>query len=370
MAGRAGTDTPGETVPGSIGQRLLALVHWRRLRAAAIMACLFSLLLLPVWENAKWVLLLRMFVLCLMCVLAFGFWERFPRRLPRWIARWVLQVLAVALTVPPTLITLYILSTPDGGPALWQDKPRLQALFVMTMLGLLIGPWVALGALLRQREAMARTQALSFALERSELERRATDARLALMQAQVQPHFLFNTLANVRALVETGSPHALPVLDSLIAYLRAAVPRLGGAMGTVADEMGLVRAYLAIMAMRMPDRLCFDIKVAAGTEQLPCPPMAVLTLVENAVRHGIDPAEEGGRVEITAAADRDLLRITVSDSGLGLGAGSTGGLGTGLSTLRQRLALSFGPGASLSLTQGEGGGVVASMVWPVAEKTA
>lgn len=359
-----------DATAGSIGQRLLAILHWRRLRAAAILAGIFSLLLLPAWENHLWVLLMRMFVVCLMCVLAFGFWERFPRRLPRWIARWVVQVVAVALTVPPTMVALYILTGPEVGPALWQDKPRLQSLFIMIVLGLLIGPWVALGALVRQREAMARHQALSFALERSELERRATDARLALMQAQVQPHFLFNTLANVRALVETGSPQALPVLDSLIAYLRAAVPRLNASMGTLADEMGLVRAYLDIMAMRMPDRLSFRINLAPGTDALPCPPMAVLTLVENAVRHGIDPAEDGGAIEITAEMRGDILYVTVSDSGLGLGASSTGGLGTGLSTLRQRLALCFGPAATLSLTERAGGGVVATLSWPVREVVA
>ncbi len=365
-----GKDGWMDATAGTIGERLRRVIHWRRLRAAAVLAGIFSLLLLPAWENHVWILLLRMFVICLMCVLAFGFWEQFPRRLPRWIARWVVQVLAVALTVPPTMIVLYILTPPPGGVPLWEDKARLQALFIMIMLGLLIGPWVALGALLRQREAMARTQALAFALERSELERRATDARLALMQAQVQPHFLFNTLANVRALVETGSPQALPVLDSLIAYLRAAVPRLGGAMGTVADEMGLVRAYLEIMAMRMPDRLSFTLTLAPGTDTMPCPPMAVLTLVENAVRHGIDPAEEGGRIDIATSMDGGLLRITVSDSGLGLAGAGTGGLGTGLSTLRQRLSLCFGPDASLSLIEQAGGGVLAIMAWPVRETAA
>ena len=97
---------------------------------------------------------------------------------------------------------------------------------MITGAGVLLAPWVALGALVRQREALAREQALAFELERSELERQALDARLRLLQAQVQPHFLFNTLANVRALVNAGSPRAPAVLDSLIAYLRAAVPRL------------------------------------------------------------------------------------------------------------------------------------------------
>ncbi|MFV3130458.1 sensor histidine kinase [Niveispirillum sp. KHB5.9] len=353
----------------TFGQRLLAIVHWRRLRAAAIMAGLFSLLLMASWDASKWVLLFRLFILCLMCVLAFGFWEQFPRRLPRWIARWVLQVVAVALTIPPTMIVIYVLSTPDGAPPLWQDRERLQGLAFFMVSGLLIGPWVALGALVRQKDALARTQALSFALERSELERRATDARLALMQAQVQPHFLFNTLANVRALVETGSPQALPVLDSLIAYLRAAVPRLNAASATMADELALVRAYLDIMRMRIPDRLSFRIDADPATLALPCPPMAVLTLVENAVRHGIDPAEEGGEIAVVVGLEGGVCHVRVDDGGLGLRPG-TGGLGTGLTTLRQRLALAFGPTASLSLVERESGGVSARLSWPVKEAAA
>ena len=97
---------------------------------------------------------------------------------------------------------------------------------MLCFLGVLFAPWIALGAMVRQREAFARHQALAFELERSELERSALDARLRLLQAQVAPHFLFNTLANVQALVDAGSPQASGVLESLIAYLRAAVPRL------------------------------------------------------------------------------------------------------------------------------------------------
>ena len=116
-------------------------------------------------------------------------------------------------------------------------------------------PWIALGALVRQKEALAREQALALDLARSELDRQALDARLNLLQAQVAPHFLFNTLANVQALVETGSPKAPDVLRSLIAYLRAAVPRLNEPLTTFGQELDLVRAYLELMRMRMPDRL-------------------------------------------------------------------------------------------------------------------
>ena len=126
---------------------------------------------------------------------------------------------------------------------------------------LLVAPWTALAAIVRQKEAIARHQALAFALERSELERQALDARLHLLQAQVAPHFLFNTLANVQALVDAGSPQASAVLRSLIAYLRAAVPLLHEPAATIGRELQLVRAYLELMHMRMPDRLQYALHV-------------------------------------------------------------------------------------------------------------
>src|SRR5207342_279586 len=136
----------------------------------------------------------------------------------------------------------------EGQPPFWRSEMRLNGFLIMTMAGLLVGPWAAVAAVLRMSEYRERRQAMSFALERSELERKALDSRLRLLQAQVEPHFLFNTLANVRELVDSGSPQASAVLASLIAYLRAAVPRLdAGAASTLGQELQLVRAYLEIM---------------------------------------------------------------------------------------------------------------------------
>src|SRR6185503_8652625 len=132
---------------------------------------------------------------------------------------------------------------------------------ILLVHALLIAPWVALGALVRQREAIARHQALEFDLARSELERQASDARLRLLQGQVAPHFLFNTLANVQALVDAGSPQASVVLRSLVAYLRAAVPLLHEPAATIERELQLVRPYLELMQMRMPDRLQYAMNV-------------------------------------------------------------------------------------------------------------
>jgi len=230
-------------------------------------------------------------------------------------------------------------------------------------MGLLLAPWVALAALVRQKDALARHQALAFDLERSELERQALDARLHLLKAQVAPHFLFNTLANVQALVDAGSPQASAVLRSLIAYLRAAVPRLHESATTLGQELQLVTAYLELMHMRMPDRLQFALHIDDAALALRCPPLTLLTLVENAVRHGIDPSEEGGRIDITVQRREDRCIVRVVDTGVGLRP-SGNSLGTGLSTLRERLRLIFGDNAELRVSANEPRGVCAELDLP------
>ena len=214
--------------------------------------------------------------------------------------------------------------------------------------------------------AIRRSRSSSSAVE---LERKALDARLRLLQAQVEPHFLFNTLANVQALVDAGSPQASSVLKSLIAYLRAAVPRMHEPATTLGQELELVRAYLELMQMRMPDRLQFALHIEPAATQLQCPPMTLLTLVENAVRHGIDPSEEGGRIEVDVWLRDDRCLVRVTDTGVGLKATGSG-LGTGLSTLRERLQLAFGGDAQLRLTEVEPHGVCAELEFPAREATA
>ncbi|HVQ24136.1 MAG TPA: ATP-binding protein, partial [Planctomycetota bacterium] len=169
--------------------------------------------------------------------------------------------------------------------------------------------------------------------------------------------------ANVQALVDVGSPQAPAVLRSLVAYLRAAVPRLDEPATTLGREVELVRAYLELMHMRMPDRLQFALHVDEGALGLRCPPMTLLTLVENAVRHGIDPSEEGGRIDIHVERHGERCRLRVLDTGVGLRP-SGGSLGTGLAALRERLALIFGDDARLSVTAREPNGVCAEVDLP------
>ena len=179
-----------------------------------------------------------------------GAWRR--RVLPRWVA----QVLAIALGAVLSPLIVQLLAAGGDFSAFIGSRPHVRGYVLVTLSGALVGTLFGLGALYRERDAQVRAQALQFELERETLQRQAADARLQLMTAQIEPHFLLNTLANVQQLVESGSPRAAPVFRSLIAYLRAAMPQLHqAAPATLGDEERLVRAYLELMLMRMPDRL-------------------------------------------------------------------------------------------------------------------
>jgi hypothetical protein len=335
----------------------------RRVAVALTMSIGLGLLMLHGWRSPASSLFLRTVLLGLSATTAFALFEVWPRRLPSWIQRWVLQVVAVGVCVPVTTLLIYVLSTPQGAVPFWENPARMDGWTHLTFAGLLLAPWTALAAIVRQKEAFARDQKLTFALERSELERQALDARLHLLQAQVAPHFLFNTLANVQALVDAGSPQASGVLRSLTAYLRAAVPLLNESAATIERELHLVRPYLELMQMRMPDRFDYAIDVDESALPVRCPPTTVLTLVENAVRHGIDPSEEGGRIDVGISRVGERCVVRVTDTGAGLQQ-SAHGLGSGLSTLRERLQLIFGDAARLRLTPNDPHGTIAEIEMP------
>lgn len=335
----------------------------RRLAVALGLALAVAGLLSTHWTSTAWSLVLRTATLALAGVLVFGLFERWPPRLPRWLPRWVLQVGGVGMAMPLAAFAVYLLSSRPGAPPFWVEEARMESFLGLTFLGLLLAPWTALAALLHQRDAFARGQALAFELERTQLEREALEARLHLLQAQVAPHFLFNTLANVQALVDTGSPQASTVLRRLVTYLRAAVPTLAEPEATIAREIELVEAYLEVMRLRMPDRLQIAVRVDEAALPLACPSTALLTLVENAVKHGIDPSEEGGRIDVEVVVRGDRCVLRVLDTGVGLQPSSPG-LGTGLATLRHRLRLSYGDAAQLRVGENLPRGVSSEIELP------
>jgi hypothetical protein len=335
---------------------LARIFAWSRLRVALGISLLPFLAMLHTWTTGPHRLLLRTTLLALVAVLVFGILERWPRTMPSWLARWVAQILGVAVAMPITMFVFYVLITPAGDPPFWMNQDRLTGFGGLSFLGILLAPWAALIALVRQKDVLVRSQAVA-------LERQAAESRMGLLQAQVQPHFLFNTLANIRELVQSGSPQAPAVLESLIAYLRAAVPRLHESLSTLGQELELVRAYLELMHMRMPDRLQFAFVVDPAAERLRCPPLTLLTLVENAVRHGIDPAEDGGRIDVRVTVRDGRCLAQVCDTGVGL-RGTGTGLGTGLPALRERLQLVFGDAAQLRIGPQHPRGTCAEVEFP------
>jgi hypothetical protein len=311
------------------------------------MSLIAAAALIPWTHNTYLELLGETLFVGIMLLLAFTFagaWRQ--TAIPRWVA----QVLAVFVAATLTPLLVQLLGMGGDFSAFMRSPPHLRGYILVTAGAALIGALFALGTLYRERDAQARSQMLQFALERETLERQAADARLHLMTAQIQPHFLLNTLANVQELLESGSPRAVPVFRSLIAYLRAAVPRLQHEDATLEDEERLVRAYLELMHMRMPDRLVFAIDVEAPLRSMHFPPMSLLTLVENAIRHGIDPCCDECRIEVGARRlDPQRLHLWVADTGLGMS--ENAGEGTGLANLRARLKASFGEGARLEFSE-------------------
>src|SRR5262249_37017501 len=160
---------------------LALLLGWPRVRFTLGFALVLGLLIGSGWESGIWAAVVRTVALGFVAMLVFGLFEQWPKRLPRWIARWVLPVAAVAFTMPWATFTIWGLSPEPGAAAFWKESLRLEGFSLFCGLGVLLVPWLALGALVRQKEAIARHQALAFELERSELERQALDARLHLL---------------------------------------------------------------------------------------------------------------------------------------------------------------------------------------------
>src|SRR5258706_2850308 len=164
-------------------------------------------------------------------------------------------------------------------------------------------------------------------------------AQLRTMQAQVEPHFLFNTLATVQHLVEVDPRGGSRMLASVMAYLRAALPQMREAETTLGREFALARAYLEVMQVRMGERLRFDLDLPQAIAGQPMPPMMLISLVENAIKHGVEPMEAGGNVRLAARAIGEQVQIEVSNDGADLDPLARGG--TGLSNIRERLRSLF-----------------------------
>ncbi len=205
--------------------------------------------------------------------------------------------------------------------------------------------------------------------ERIQAQREAAEARLALLNAQIEPHFLYNTLASVSALVEDDGRAARRLLDALVAYLRASARNMSRLLVPLCDELESVRGYLAVMQQRLGPRLQVAIDVPAEAASLLLPPASLQTLVENAIKHGIEPSVRGGEICVSATRREQGWCLAVADGGAGLRDVPATVGGTGLANLSERLRLALGAQARVTLRQRDGGGVVAEILVPGAPPT-
>ena len=236
--------------------------------------------------------------------------------------------------------------------------PKQTVGFILLSLGLKV-----LAGGKRKAELEAR-DATSHADEEG-LERRLVEARMAALQAQVEPHFLFNTLALIGQLIETDPPQAARIHQNLIDYLRATLPQMRAkGAGTLGRQIEMSRAYLAIMQARMRARLAVSVDVPDHMLSATFPVMMLQILIENAIKHGLEPKIDGGRIDIRANVDGQMLQVDVIDDGIGFNVHAGDGLG--LANVRERLRILYGQRAQLVIEAPLTGGTRASIRVPYA----
>ncbi len=289
----------------------------------------------------------------------------------------VLLVVAVAANFAPKRLTpraivlglvvvagaavgFYLMTSVLGALAGYDVEPPKHA---RSPLGLLAMGWVGLAImLLQERDAAAALAAHEAAEHRLDLDRQMSEAQLQVLQSQIEPHFLFNSLAHVRRLYQTDPRAGRAMMRDFSRYLSAAQSALRQPSIGLGQDLDLAVAYLNVQKIRMGSRLAFEIDVPDEARQARVPSMMITTLVENAIKHGLSPLPEGGIVRIVARLNGAALSIRVSDTGQGFQANL--GSGVGLANIRARLGMLFGKDAELSLHQNMPRGVTASIVAP------
>ena len=235
--------------------------------------------------------------------------------------------------------------------------PQLAFLFILLSAAIKI-------AYARTVKAEAQAAEAHHVAEEEGLKRQLAEARMAAMQAQIEPHFLFNTLASIDYLIETDPPRASQMQKNLIALLRASMPAMRDRATTLGRELEVVRPYLEILKVRMGERLQAQVNVPEGLYSADFPPMMLQSLVENAIKHGLEPQAEGGTLTVTAEVVHGKLAVTVADTGVGFARAATAGTGMGLQNIRERLKLIYGDAAELRIAENTPSGTRVSIVVP------
>jgi sensor histidine kinase YesM len=343
---------------------MLAFKGRRGWLASMVMVAVYSLLGVPLHELGhgmgwvKSIVTANLLGFALTFIL-FGAWYNY-----RSLARRKLRTLIVIL------LYSFLAAVGISGGMLWisdqaptvvmQELPRKLAAILGVGLAIAL-PMIAIGVF-RNRQHEALTAQLQYDAERDRMARELAESQLRLLRAQIEPHFLFNTLGAVQQLAAHGAPQAAELTAHLIDFLRASLSEMRSEQVQLDTEFGLVDSYLRVMQFRLGQRLRFSLALEPTLESVEVPSMMLLTLVENAIKHGIEPSLRGGEVAVSATVDDGAVRLSVRDSGVGMAAEP--GVGTGLDNLRRRLQLAYGEKASLALRDAAPG-VVAELTLPL-----
>jgi sensor histidine kinase YesM len=245
------------------------------------------------------------------------------------------------------------------GPAVIFEK---HGLYQLLILGVMFGSIVTYFLGSREQIAASREQIQDEKIKRLTSEKKAAEAHLKLLQAQIEPHFLFNTLSNVLNLLDNDVEKGRSMLVDFARYLRTSLAKIRGQDTTLGHEMEMIRAYLNIFKVRMEDRLKFCIDLPEHLTDIAFPPMLLQPLVENAIKHGLEPKIDGGEILVTAEEKNGILRLAVVDTGMGITRDSHSGLG--LSNVRERLVSMYDNRAKFILEENQPCGVIAILEVP------
>ena len=265
--------------------------------------------------------------------------------------------MAYAVVIP----SLWVLNLVSGGP-IWAHWPMIGWGIGLTVQGMTVFAGRSFfGTEWEQKkvdEIMAREN-----LKVVSSEKQLVQAQMRMLQAQIEPHFLFNTLANIQTLIPRAPDKASLMLDNFIAYLRQSLTASREQEGTVKQEVDLVRNYLELLKIRMGDRLQFEFEIEHDLQSASLPPMLLQPIVENAIKHGLEPKVEGGRVRVAARRSGESMVLTVADNGLGFSdLADSSGTGVGLANLRERLAVLYDGQATLTVADAAPGTVITIQV--------
>jgi signal transduction histidine kinase len=348
--------------------RVAHAFDWQRLAAVGLVTLLLSLgalvspELLDFFSPAEIALawlehLAELAVIAVVLLAAFtALDEALPRTMPFRLGLVSAPLLALSVGLAVLLHAYYA-----GG---FDHLPPALRMFSDSLRWGLPAVFLALIADVHQRALQTDTAAHAAEIAHAQLRQGESEQQLALLQAQIEPHFLFNMLGNVRRLYRTHPQAGAEAIGSLMRYLHTALPQFRSRRTSLGEEIAAVRAYLDLFQLRMGTQLSFSINVDGTLNDTEFPPMLLITLVENAIKHGLEPAGEG-HIEVRARRRRNLLEVTVSDDGVGFGATASSGTGVGLVNARRQLTARYKDRARLTLEGREPRGARATIAIPL-----